>query len=208
MNEYNKEPLSLWQGTVELPFFKRLSEDIKTDVLIIGGGLCGLLTAYRLKEKGVDCVLVEKGRIMGGVSGNTTAKITAQHGLIYHKLIKNMGEEKAKLYLNINLEAIEKYAELSEKFDCEFQRKDNYVYSSQSRDKLEKEMKALRILGYKAEFERSLPLPVESYGAVKFPSQAQFHPVKFAKGISDKLKIYENTFVREVGDCVCQFSLL
>lgn len=189
---------SLWNSTESLPQSEKLKRDIKTDVLVIGGGLCGLLTAYSLRKNGVDCVLVEKGRIMGGISGNTTAKITAQHGLIYHKLIKSIGEEKAKLYLKANLEAIGKYEELSEKFSCDFERKDNYVYSTESREKLENEMKALRILGCKAEFERSLPIPVDSFGAVKFTSQAQFHPIKFAKGIMGELEIFENTFVRAV----------
>ena len=189
---------SLWHGTEKIDVFKSLKKNIQTDVLVIGGGLCGLLTAYRLKEKGISCVLVEKGRIMKGVSGNTTAKITAQHGLIYHKLLKKAGEEKAKLYLKINLEAIDEYEELSEKFNCDFERKDNYVYSSESSEKLQNEMKALRILGYKAEFEWSLPIPLESFGAVKFPSQAQFHPIKFAKGLARELDIYENTFVRAV----------
>lgn len=198
MSKHFREPLSLWHGTVELPSFKRLSENIKTDVLVIGGGLCGLLTAYRLRERGVSCVLVEKGRIMDGVSGNTTAKITAQHGLIYHKLLKKQGAEKARLYLEINLEAIDEFEKLSEKYRCDFERRDNYVYSTESRDKLQNEMKALRILGYRAEFERSLPVPVDSFGAVKFPFQAQFHPIKLAKGIAAELEIYENTFVRAV----------
>ena len=189
---------SLWYGTEKIDFFDRLKKDIKTDVLIIGGGLCGLLTAYSLKEKGVSCVLVEKDRVMNGVSGNTTAKITAQHGLIYHKLLKSMGEEKAKLYLRINLEAIGRFEELSEKYSCDFQKKDNFVYSTESNEKLQDEMKALRILGYKAEFERSLPIPVDSFGAVKFSSQAEFHPMKLAKGIAGELQIYENIFVRAV----------
>ena len=189
---------SLWHSTEKIDSFDRLKKDIKTEVLIIGGGLCGLLTAYSLKENGVSCVLVEKGRIMNGVSGNTTAKITAQHGLIYHKLLKSMGEEKAKLYLRINLEAIGRFEELSEKYSCDFQKKDNFVYSTESFEKLQNEMKALRLLGYKAEFERSLPIPVDSFGSVKFSSQAEFHPMMLAKGVAGELKIFENTFVRAV----------
>lgn len=188
---------SLWHAETKLNNYERLRGKKKTSVLIIGAGLAGLLTAYRLKECGVDCMVVEKGRVMGGTSGNTTAKITAQHGLIYHKLMNSLGEEKAKLYLKANLEAIEKFAELSGKYDCDFERKNNYVYSTESEKKLQKEMKSLRLLGYKAEFRRELPLPFETYGAVCFPDQAQFNPVKLIKGITEKLEIYENTFVRE-----------
>ncbi len=195
-----KIPESLWNGTESLPQFEKLKRDIKTDVLVIGGGLCGLLTAYSLKEKGVNCVLVEKSRIMSGVSSNTTAKITAQHGLIYHKLLKNMGTEKTKMYLKANLEAVKKYAELSKTIDCDFEEKDNYIFSTENIKTLEDEMNALENLGYKATFEKTLPLPIETFGAVRFPQQAQFHPVKFAKGIAEGLEIYENTFVRKVAD--------
>lgn len=190
---------SLWWGTTEsLPRFDTLKKDIKTDVLVIGGGLCGLLTAKMLNEKGIKCVLVEKGRIMGGISGNTTAKITAQHGLIYHKLLKGMGRDKARLYLKVNLDAVRKYAEMSKEISCDFKIKDNYVYSSESAKKLHDEMEALSLLGFKAEFKKTFGIPVRSYGAVKFPEQAEFHPVNFAKGIAGGLEIYENTFVKEV----------
>lgn len=193
-------PESLWNGTESLPHFEKLKRDITTDVLVIGGGLAGLLTAYKLKEKGVNCILVEKDRVMCGTSSNTTAKITAQHGLIYHKLLKNAGTEKTKMYLKANLDAVKKYAELSKTIDCDFEEKDNYIFSTENIKKLEDEMNALETLGYKATFEKTLPLPIETFGAVRFPQQAQFHPVKFAKGIAEGLEIYENTFVRKVAD--------
>ena len=191
-------PVSLWRGTESLPQHEALKSNIKTDVLIIGGGLAGILIAYVLKEKGVSSVVVEKNRIMNGVSGNTTAKVTAQHGLIYHKLIKKYGKDKAQLYLRANLSAVEKLKMLSEKIHCDFEEKDNYVFSSVSQKKLHDEMKALHDLGYGAEYCQELPLPLEIFGAVKFKNQAQFHPLKFAKGIIPDLEIYENTFVREV----------
>ena len=90
---------SLWRKTVSLPRFEGLKADLKTDVLIIGGGMAGVLCAYMLEQAGVDYALVEADRICGGVTGDTTAKITAQHGLIYHQLLHRFGEEKAKLYL-------------------------------------------------------------------------------------------------------------
>ena len=66
---------SIWHGT-PLPRFETLQRAIKTDVLVIGGGMAGLLCAYQLQNAGVDVVLVEQNRICGGVTGNTTAKIT------------------------------------------------------------------------------------------------------------------------------------
>lgn len=189
---------SLWLQSESLPSFETLCGNRKTDVLVIGGGLAGLLTAYKLKEKGVRCILVEKGRLMNGVSGNTTAKITAQHGLIYHKLLLKFGKEKASLYLRMNCEALENYAELKSRIPCDFERRDNYVYTNESERKLYDEINALRTLDFEADIQRRLPIPVSTFGAVRFPFQAQFNPVKFAKGLLDGMEIYENTFVRQV----------
>ena len=86
---------SIWKKEISMPEFPALHGAHKTDVLIIGGGLTGLLCAYRLKCLGIDCLLVEADRICSGVTGNTTAKLTAQHGLIYHKLLDRFGAETA-----------------------------------------------------------------------------------------------------------------
>ena len=87
---------SIWKSQVEMPEFECLEGNKKTDVLIIGGGMAGVLCTYFLRQAGVDCMLVEKERIGSGVTQNTTAKITAQHRLIYSKLLKKAGEEKAR----------------------------------------------------------------------------------------------------------------
>ena len=76
---------SLWTENIEMPEFPTLEKDIRTQVLIIGGGMAGVLCAYFLQQAGVDYCLLEKDRICQGVTGYTTAKITAQHGLIYEK---------------------------------------------------------------------------------------------------------------------------
>ena len=131
---------SVWKANSVLPQFPRLKGKINTDVLIIGGGLAGILTALFLKEKGVDYVLVEKNRICSGITGNTTAKITYQHGLIYSKLLERDGIVRAQGYLKANQRAAEKYAELCHSIDCDYTQKDNYVYSLKSKAKLLKEM--------------------------------------------------------------------
>lgn len=189
---------SLWTDTARLPKFPQLNENTKTDVLIIGGGITGILTAYFLHQQGVKYILVEKERICGHTTQNTTAKITFQHGLIYHKILKGNGIETAKGYLQANKIAFEKYAELCKRIDCDYELKDNYVYSTDNRNILENELKALEKIGCKAEFCENIPLPFETVGAVKLANQAQFHPLKFLSEIAKELNIYENTFVREM----------
>ena len=111
---------SIWQKTADLPTFPTLENDIKTDVLIIGGGLAGILTAYKLREKGVNCIVVEKDRICQKVTGNTTAKITSQHGFCYSKILKSNGFESAKIYLHANEQALREYEKLCENIqNCE-----------------------------------------------------------------------------------------
>lgn len=189
---------SLWHRNVELPSFKALEKDIKTDVLIIGGGIAGILAAYFLHERNVPYILVEKERICGGTTGNTTAKITFQHGLIYNKLLNNIGAERAGAYLSANKKAFDKYAELCREIDCDYEIRNNYVYSTDDRKKLSDEIEALRKIGYDAKFCETVPLPLKTVGAVCFENQAQFHPLKFLSHIARGLNIYENTFVREM----------
>lgn len=189
---------SLWQATSQLPKFPQLKDDIKTDVLIVGGGIAGILTAYLLHQQGVNYILVEKERICSHTTHNTTAKITFQHGLIYSKIIKQSGLESAKKYLNANKSALEKYAELCKNIDCNYELKDNYVYSTDNRNALENELKVLEKIGCKAEFHEKISLPIKTVGAVKVPNQAQFNPLKFISFVAKELNIYENTFVREM----------
>jgi len=189
---------SIWTETAGLPAFPPLEGDAKTDALVIGGGMAGLLCAHFLREAGADCILVEGGRVGGGVTKNTTAKITSQHGLLYQKLLKGAGAEKARLYLDANQRAIREFKALSGDIDCDFEEKDAFVYSLEDRQAIEREAAALHAIDYHATFEESAPLPFDIAGAVKFPRQAQFHPVKFMAGIARGLSIREQTFVREL----------
>lgn len=191
---------SVWSDHSNIPQFPQLRKDIKTEVLIIGGGMCGILCAYFLEQKGIDYVLVEGERIGQGITKNTTAKVTSQHGLIYDKLIKNAGIEKAKMYLQSNEDALSKYRELCQNIKCNFEQKDAYTYSLSDRKQLEDEVKAVNVLGLKAELVDKLPLPFETKGAIKVGNQAQFNPLLFLSEIAKGLKIYENTFIRDIKD--------
>lgn len=197
---------SLWSGTAKLPEFPALKRSMKTDVLIIGGGLAGLLCAYQLTKENVDCMVVEAERICGGITENTTAKITAQHGLVYQKLIRKLGEERSRQYLQAQLDAVREYHELCKRINCDYEEQPSYVYAKTDLRKLEQEHKALDTLGYSAEIVKDLPLPVSAVGAICFARQAQFHPLKFAAGIAKNIRIYEHTKILELGKRVAVTS--
>lgn len=189
---------SLWEETWKPPVFPPLDGDTDTDVLIIGGGMAGILCAYRLHQAGVPYLLAEAETIGSGTTKNTTAKLTSQHGLIYERLIRLFGTERAKQYLTANQEALETYRELCRGIRCGFEEKDAYVYSRNDRKKLERELAALEKLGFHAEYAEQLPLPFPVAGAVKFPHQAQFHPLEFLAAIAKDLHICEHTPVQEL----------
>lgn len=186
---------SIWQSGAEFKKFPSLLDNEKTDVLIIGGGITGLLLAYELKKQNVNYILVEQGRVCNAVTCCTTAKITAQHGLIYNKIEKEFNLDFARQYLNANQSAVNRYRELAEKFKCDFEEKNNYVYSVDDSDKLEKEMHTLERIGFIADYVNTVPLPIKTVGAVRFEKQAQFNPLKLLSQLSKDLKIYENTKV-------------
>lgn len=194
---------SVWDKDAGLPRFPRLEGDRRTDVLIVGGGLAGLLCAERLKSAGVDCLLVEKDRIMGGVSGRTTAKITAQHGVCYRKLLQKLGRERARAYFQANADAVRALAEKAKTADCAFEKQTAYLYATGSLNALVGELEAYDGLALPYVWEDSLPLPFSVAGALGMPEQGQFHPLKFASHIAKDLPVLENTkALAYVGDGV------
>ena len=158
---------SIWMETARMPRFKPLNGDLQTEVLIIGGGITGLLCAYFLEQAGVSYVLVEAGRICGGTTGRTTGKITAQHGLVYGRLIRALGEEPARLYLQAQRAALARYRSLCRTIDCDFQERVAYVYSLHDRGKLEEEADALARLGQPVELVGQTDLPFPVAGAIR-----------------------------------------
>nr|WP_317282837.1 FAD-dependent oxidoreductase [uncultured Sellimonas sp.] len=192
---------SIWRKTCEIEKRPSLREDIKTEAAIIGGGMAGILAAYQLQKAGISVVVLEAGEIAGGQTQNTTAKITSQHGMICHTFLKQKGEETARKYMQANQEAIREYEKIieEENITCDFEQTDSYVYSGEE-EKLQEEVKAAKVLGINADFVKDIEIPLSCAGGIRFPKQAQFHPLKFIKGISAKLKIYENTMVKEVKD--------
>ncbi len=184
---------SVWHKDAKRISFEAMAGNKSTDVLIIGGGIAGILCAYKLKNAGINCILAEAAEICGGITKNTTAKITLQHGAIFEKLIKRFGTGNARLYAEAQIRAGKEYEALCKNIDCDYEKKDSYVYSTDNRKRMKKEAEALNSLGIQADYLSALELPLEIAGAVRIKNQAQFHPLKFLYAISKDLPIFENT---------------
>lgn len=191
---------SIWKKEVQIEERPSLSIDCEAEVVVIGAGMAGVLTAYYLQQAGKQVVVLEADRIGSGQTQNTTAKITSQHGAIYNKMIKTIGRKKAGLYAKANEEAIGDYEELIKRLgiDCGFRKLPAYLYSAYDETTLKEEARAASLLGIKAYFTKKSELPFETAGIVCFENQAQFQPLKFLKEIAKELTIYEKTKVLSV----------
>ena len=190
------------------PKFSELNEDIETDVCIIGGGITGISTAYELAQNGVNAIVIDRRRdICTHTTGNTTAKITSGHDLFYKYLINSFSEKIAKQYLYANEEAISNIKNIvtKENIDCDFEIKDNYIFTQSLEEipKIQGEAIAINSLGIDAEFVTECSLPLEILGAVKLKNQAQFHPRKYVLGLCNSIlknngQIYISSKVHDV----------
>ena len=181
-----------------MPSFSKLNKDIRTDTLIVGGGLCGILCGYMLKNAGVESVIAEANVICGRTTKNTTAKITSMHGMIYSKLIKMYGKEFAALYYRANQEALEKYVSLSDIYKCDLKRCDAFIYSTDSANRLSEELSLARSIGIGCHFVKVDELPFEVKASIRFKDQASFDPLMLSSAIASDLHIYEHTRIKEI----------
>lgn len=192
---------SLWQKeTSDIESKRGVSGDKHRDVIVIGAGMAGLLTAYYLKKKGKNVLVLEADKIATGQTGRTTAKITSQHDIKYSKLIRTVGMKKARLYAKANEAAIKEYDRLitEQGIECEFERAPAYLYTLEDEQPVIDEAEAAVNLGIDAYFTRNTELPFPVRGAVCFRNQAQFSPLKFVRHIASGLEILEHTKVMDI----------
>lgn len=202
-------PQSYWIDSIKglFPDYPALTEDIKADAVIVGGGISGITCAYLLRKEGLDVAVLEADRIAHGTTGHTTAKVTSQHHLIYHKLLQQVGSELAMQYATANETAIKKMKELAEnlKIDCDFTPQSAFVFTESDNyvKELLEEVNAALNLGIQADYVDSIPFPFIIKGAVRFDNQAQFHPLKYTLSLAKAFsgcggKIFEKTRAVEV----------
>jgi glycine/D-amino acid oxidase-like deaminating enzyme/nitrite reductase/ring-hydroxylating ferredoxin subunit len=198
---------SYWLAEPRESFYAPLTGEVETDVAVVGGGIAGLCTAWELTKQGHRVMVLEAGRIIAGVTGHTTAKVSALHTTIYARLAKSAGEEAARLYAESQQDAIEHAertaAELG--IDCEWERRPAYTYvtSDERVDRLRAEAETAVRAGLPASFVTDADLPFPVAGAVRVEDQAQFHPRRYLLGLVDAIIkqggiIHEQTRVRRL----------
>jgi len=183
---------SIWLNGNQEKFQKSiLKNKMKTDTCIIGAGIFGITTAYYLSKAGVDVVLIDKDGIGRKTTGHTTAKITSQHGLIYHYLLDKYGVDFAKAYYLANEESIQEIKNIIEKhrIDCDFEKQDHCMYtkSESEKRKIVEEVRAMKQFTSNIEKVTKTELPFEIELGIKMKNQAQFHPLKYVNGVVNEI---------------------
>jgi glycine/D-amino acid oxidase-like deaminating enzyme/nitrite reductase/ring-hydroxylating ferredoxin subunit len=185
------------------------------DVIVVGGGIVGVTTAFLLKKSGKKVALVEGRRLGCGVTGFSTSKLTSQQQLIYTRLISKYDEQTARLYADMQETAITQVEEISRalKIDCDFQRKSHVTWTSDESkvSEVEQEVEEAKKLGLPAElvYAESLELPasIGVKAAVRFRNQGEFNVYKFVIGLAkhvdgDGCKVFEHSLVTDVSGVI------
>lgn len=206
-NELPKSPEPYWRQSVDLPSFEKLTHDIEAEVCIVGGGITGITTAYELTQAGVKVVLIDADHLLNGTTGHTTAKLTAQHGIIYDEFINHFGVEKTKLYYEASTDAIHYVKNLvsQKRIECDFKTQDAIIYSISDADdqKVRKEYAAYERLGIPNELKNSIPFSIETQSVLAMKEQAQFHPLQYLNTLLTEIvnnggQIFEHTVAVDV----------
>ena len=204
--------LSSWFANFGKPLeFQKLNKNISVDVAIVGGGIAGLSTAYLLSKSGKSVAVLDDGYLGSGETGHTTAHITHALDDRYFNLEKIFGIEGAILAADSHTNAINFIETVAseEKIDCDFERLDGYLFLGVGDDEktLHKELEATHRVGMKTELVlKTSPLTSFDIGpCLKFPNQAQFHPLKYLKGLSKSIlnkngNIFTETHVQEISN--------
>ena len=168
-----------------------LRGDVRADVAIVGGGIVGAVAARLLADAGRQVALVEAGRVGHGLTGRSTAKVTAQHSLFLQRIEKQHGEDAARAYAEANRAGVALIAELVERhaLACDFEPAESFVYatSDDGLKQLEAERDAAKRAGLAMDIVAEAGLPYPIAGALRLSGQAQFQPAAFVAGLAATL---------------------
>jgi len=187
------ENISYWIDSVKPVEYTQLKEDKNTDVLIIGGGLAGITTAYCLLKAGKKIILVEDGLIGSGETGRTTAHLTAALDDRYYDIENIFGEEGSRIAAESHTAAIDWIESTirNENIECDFERVDGYLFlhPSDKAENLQKEFEATQKAGLKTEWlTQTHYIAAYNGSCVKYPRQAQFHIMKYMQALAGVVK--------------------
>jgi glycine/D-amino acid oxidase-like deaminating enzyme/nitrite reductase/ring-hydroxylating ferredoxin subunit len=201
------QSLSIWIDTSPTTRFPRLARNIDADVVIVGGGITGLTSAYLLSKQKLSVVLIEKGRVALAETGHTTAHILEATDADYHHLVRDHGGDGARLNTEAIRESINQIKSLVTelRIDCGFHPVDGFLYAEEEKDRryLESQQKYLERAGVSTEFVSSVPLPFKTIGGLRFRNQYAFHIREYLLDVADAavrrgVKIYENTQATDI----------
>lgn len=200
--------LSYWVSSAEPVRFTPLENNLQEDIVIVGGGIAGMTTAYCLVSSGRSVVLLEDGYIGSGETGRTTAHLVNALDDLYAELEKLFGSDNLPLIAGSHTAAIDKIESIikEENIDCDFKRVEGYLFLHPT-DKiktLEDELDATHRAGIPTAMLKEVPgIAVEKGPCLQYPNQAQFHPMKYLKGLADAItrkggKIYTETHAEDI----------
>jgi len=189
MKKGSGESRPLWAGGAEVHSGKPLLHDRSVDVCVVGGGIAGLTTAYLAAREGLQVMVLDDGPIAGGESARTTAHLSNALDARYERVETVHGESGARLAARSHTEAIARIGKIvfDERIDCDFERVDGYLFLPPGGDPsvLDREWEAARRAGLTG-VERVARCPLASFesgAALRFPGQAQLHPVRYLAGL-------------------------
>ena len=198
---------SIWKENVKKNSFDKLSSNKKCDVLIIGGGITGISSAYQLINKGLNVILVERNEIGGGITSRTTGKLTYLQDLIYSTLSNKYSYDIAYKYLNSQLDAINivKNVISENNIDCNLDCQDSFLFTNNKDNisKIEGEKKVLGSMGVVVNDKDKINLNIPYCYGISVSDTYYFHPVKYIQSLAsicfnNGIEIYEHTKVMDI----------
>lgn len=197
---------SIWEK-LELPSFGRVTENLRSDICIVGGGITGITLAYELGRRGHKVLLVEAFSLGSGQTGRTTAHLTCQLEDPFQDLLKNHDEKTVSIFFEAHRKAIDLIEDniIREGIDCDFKRLNGYYFCGKNVGEtfLKNEKQAAISCGADLDFCETTPLLNENVSSLKYKDQAQFHPLKYIRGLIESMKkfdvtIYEGTHIQDM----------